>query len=67
MKGEIMPSIVQIDRQHLNELTQEVKETLAINLAADNNQNSAKTFSNVDLWRIQNMKKSAHLRFKTSF
>jgi len=67
MKGEIMPSIVQIDRQHLNELTQEVKETLATDLAVNNNQASTKTFSTVDLWRIQNMKKSAHLRFKSSF
>lgn len=67
MKGEIMPSIVQIDRQHLNELTQEVKETLATNLVADNNQANTKSFGAVDLWRIQNMKKSAHLRFKSSF
>jgi hypothetical protein len=67
MKGEIMPSIVQIDRQHLNELTQEVKETLATNLVEDNNQANTKSFGAVDLWRIQNMKKSAHLRFKSSF
>ncbi|HJV18497.1 MAG TPA: hypothetical protein VJ552_01350 [Sediminibacterium sp.] len=67
MKGEIMPSIVQIDRQHLNELTHEVKETLATELAVNNATAATKSFCAVDLWKIQNMKKSAHLRFKSNF
>ncbi|MBH2004293.1 MAG: hypothetical protein I8H66_06330 [Sphingobacteriia bacterium] len=67
MKGEIMPSIVQIDRQHLNELTHEVKETLATELTGDNAQEATKSFCAVDLWKIQNMKKSANLRFKSNF
>jgi hypothetical protein len=67
MKGQIMPSIVKIDRAHLEELMYEVKETLATDLMNDNDQSDKKTFCAIDLWKIQRNYKSAHLRFKSVF
>ncbi|MCY7360608.1 MAG: hypothetical protein LH629_00860 [Ignavibacteria bacterium] len=67
MKGEIMPSIVKIDRAHLKELMYEVKETLATDFVSSNNQQKAKTFTAIDLWRIQQNFKSANLNFKNNF
>lgn len=67
MKGEIMPSIVKIDKAHLKELMYEVKETLATDFIAPNNNQKSKTFAAIDLWRIQQNFKSANLNFKHNF
>ncbi len=67
MKGEIMPSIVKIDRAHLEELMYEVKETLATGLLNTNEQADEKMFCAIDLWKIHRNYKSAHLKFKSNF
>ncbi len=67
MKGEIMPSIVKIDRAHLEELMYEVKETLATDLFQVKELSDEKVFCAIDLWKIQRNYKSAHLKFKSNF
>ena len=67
MKGEIMPSIVKIDRAHLKELMYEVKETLATDFVSSNEPKKEKLFSAIDLWKIQQSYKSANLNFKHNF
>ncbi len=67
MKGEIMPSIVKIDKAHLKELMFEVKETLATQFSNLNDQKKVKSFSAIDLWKIQQNYKSANLKFKHNF
>ena len=64
MKGEIMPSIVKIDKEHLKELMYEVKETLATDFITSNNQQKAKAFAAIDLWKIHRNYKSANIDFK---
>lgn len=64
MKGEIMPSIVQIDRVHLKELMYEVKETLASDYATNNSMQKKKLFAAIDLWKIHRSYKSANINFK---
>jgi hypothetical protein len=66
MKGEIMPSIVKIDRAHLEELMYEVKETLATDLMNSSKQANDKMFCAIDLWKIHRSYKSAHLKFKSN-
>ena len=72
MKGEIMPSIVEIDRAHLEKLMYEVKETLATDLLKPNLiaekatvVTEEKAFCAIDLWKIHRNYQSAHLRFKS--
>ena len=67
MKGEIMPSIVQIDRLHLEELMYEVKETLATDYATNNSMQKNKAFAAIDLWKIHRSYKSANISFKQNF
>ena len=67
MKGEIMPSIVKIDKAHLKELMYEVKETLATDFITSNNQQKAKSFTAIDLWKIHRSYKSANISFKQNF
>lgn len=67
MKGEIMPSIIKIDKAHLNDLVQEVKETLATEMFVQNREEKKKAFRAVDLWKIQREMKSANRNFKSQF
>ncbi|MDP1842685.1 MAG: hypothetical protein Q8K64_04630 [Sediminibacterium sp.] len=68
MKGQIMPAIVQIDRQHLKELTHEVRETLATEFMIEKEEApQAKAFTAVNLWKIQREMRSANLNFKSNF
>ena len=62
-----MPAIVQISRQHLEELTHEVRETLATELMVKTIQPQPRSFCAVDLWKIHNQKRSANLQFKSNF
>ncbi len=59
-----MPSIVQIDRAHLEELMYEVKETLATDYATNNSLQKNKQFAAIDLWKIHRSYKSANINFK---
>ncbi|HLD53831.1 MAG TPA: hypothetical protein VJA82_11035 [Sediminibacterium sp.] len=67
MKGEVMPSIVQIDKAHLSELVQEVRETLATDMFVQNREEKKKAFRAVDLWKIHREMKSANRNFKSQF
>ena len=67
MKGEVMPSIVQMDKAHLNELVQEVKETLATDMFVQNRTEKKKAFRAVDLWKIHRDMKSANRNFQSQF
>ena len=67
MKGSIMPSIVQIERVHLEELMYEVKETLATDYAINNGTQKAKIFAAIDLWKIHRNYKSANINFRQNF
>ncbi len=67
MKGDIMPSIVQIDAAQLSELVQEVKETLATEMFVQNRTEKKKAFNAIDLWKIHREKRSANLNFKSQF
>ncbi|TAG32235.1 MAG: hypothetical protein EAZ13_00325 [Sphingobacteriia bacterium] len=67
MKGDIMPSIVQIDAAQLSELVQEVRETLATEMFVQNREEKKKAFNAIDLWKIHREKRSANLNFKSQF
>ncbi len=68
MKGEIMPAIVQISRQHLKELTHEVRETLATDFMVESEGLSQKkAFTAVNLWKIHREMRSANFQFKANF
>lgn len=57
MKGETMPSMVQLKEETLQQLTTEVKETIA--LSKDAAESSNKNFGVVDLWNRQRKMRSA--------
>lgn len=62
MNSNVMPSLIQIEKENLKKLVEEVKETVASNI---NLQPSAKqkTFGITDLWNIQKrMRTAASLR-----
>jgi hypothetical protein len=67
MKGDVMPSIVQIDRAHLNDLVKEVKETIATNVVMPEAASRKAKFGLIDLWKIQRGMRSAHINFKENF
>jgi hypothetical protein len=52
MKSNVMPSIVQIEENHLQELVQEVKETIATGYMPVAKRRN-KSFGIADLWNIQ--------------
>ncbi len=58
MKGNVMPSIVQIEAKELNQLVTEVKETVANDMIR-NNGSAMTSFSVVDLWNIRRSVKTA--------
>lgn len=62
MKGNAMPSLVQVEPEVLKKLVTEVKETIATDIRAVKKQ--ARSFSIVDLWNIRRNSNPARNRFK---
>ena len=58
MKNDVMPSIVQMDKEELRKLTAEVKETVAAGIEMPGLEQ--KSFSVVDMWRILKNARSAN-------
>ena len=58
MNSDVMPSRIQMEKEELKQLTQEVKETL------DMIQSDDKTFGTADLWNLQRKMKSATRTFR---
>ncbi len=67
MNGNVMPSIVQIDPAHLEDLMKEVKETVATNVVIPQAKKINRSFGLIDLWKIHRNGKSAHIQFKENF
>ena len=51
MKSDVMPSIVQMDKEELQHLTAEVKETVATGIQLP--KTKTKSFGVVDMWNIR--------------
>jgi hypothetical protein len=51
MKSDVMPSIVQMDKEELQHLTAEVKETVATGIQLP--EEKKKSFGVVDMWNIR--------------
>jgi len=66
MNSNVMPSIVKMDKEELEQLlsTADVKETIATEMKMQKKQNRA--FGIVDLWNIQRNMKSANKLSKRS-
>ncbi len=63
MKNNVMPSIVQIEKENLRKLVEEVKETLATNINMDSAASKQRSFGLIDLWnRHKNVRTAASLR-----
>lgn len=60
MKTMSRPSIVQMEEDHLRQLTNEVKETVAVDLLQPS-KTKGKKFGLVDLWRCRRMCKTANI------
>jgi hypothetical protein len=63
MKGETMPSMVQLKEETLQQLTTEVKETIALRKDATEPVNN--NFGVVDLWNRQRKMRSASSSLST--
>ena len=63
MKSDVMPSIIQMEYGDLQDLLQEVKETVATDLHVANEKEHM--FSAADLWNIQKKKRAANSRRAT--
>ena len=59
MNSNVMPSIVQIERENLKKLTEEVKETLATNFNTGTLVSKQRSFGIVDLWNCQRSTRTA--------
>ena len=59
MNSNVMPSIVQIEKEELRNLVTEVKETVATNTNLQSHITKQKKFGIVDLWKCQNMMRTA--------
>lgn len=53
MTGNVMPSIIHIEKDNLKHLVTEVKETLATNINLQPTTAKNKTFGIVDMWNCQ--------------
>jgi hypothetical protein len=63
MNSNVMPSVVQMERETLRELTTQVKETLATNIQVQPKVAKHKRFGIVDLWNCQrNVKTGMSMR-----
>jgi len=56
MKLDVKPSFVKMERETLDQLVTEVKETIAV---ADLNKKSKRSFGLIDIWNIRKSGKSA--------
>ncbi|MBV9987282.1 MAG: hypothetical protein JO301_06360 [Chitinophagaceae bacterium] len=63
MKNNVMPSIVQIEANTLQQLVQEVKETVATDVKTS----KQPVFGAVDLWNVNRKKKTARLASYRNF
>jgi hypothetical protein len=61
MNANVMPSVVRMEREALNKLVTEVKETLATDIQF--NKMRKNSFGIVDLWHIHRNMKSANRPF----
>ncbi len=59
MNSNVMPSIVKIERESLEKLVEEVKETLATNLNRVSLHSKQKSFGIVELWNRQKSLRTA--------
>jgi len=59
MKNDVMPSIVQMEAKALQQLTAEVKETIAVNIKLTKEKAFDRSFGLVDMWSIRRNAKSA--------
>jgi len=59
MKNDVMPSIVQMGTEELQQLTAEVKETIATNVKLGKTKPISRSFGIVDLWNIRRNARSA--------
>ena len=57
--SNVMPSIVQIERESLRQLVTEVKETLATDLNVNSAVEKQKSFGVVDLWNLHKKRRTA--------
>ena len=63
MNSNVMPSIVQIEKENLEKLVTQVKETLATNINLQPTKIKNKRFGIVDLWNCQrNVRTAASMR-----
>lgn len=63
MNSSLMPSIVKIERESLEKLVEEVKETLATNFNTVTLDAKQKSFGIVDLWsRQKSLRTAASMR-----
>jgi translation elongation factor EF-1beta len=60
MNSNVMPSIVNIEKDKLRKLVEEVKETLATDVKTDTAGTNQKSFGIVDLW-------NRHKSLRTAF
>jgi hypothetical protein len=60
MKNNVMPSIVQIEANELNQLVSEVKETVATGVVRVKS-NKSRPFGAVDMWNLRRGIKIARL------
>lgn len=61
MKSNVMPSIVRMEREILEQLVREVKETVATGIEMSGKERS---FGAVDLWNLRRGKKSSRRTVK---
>jgi hypothetical protein len=67
MKNDVMPSIVRMEAEELQQLVKEVKETVASLIQhPEIKQKTNKTFGHVDMWSIRRNFKSAGSIMKRS-
>jgi hypothetical protein len=59
MKSNVMPSIVQIEKEKLRNLVTEVKETVATDVNLQSHPVKNRKFGIADLWNVQNMMRTA--------
>jgi hypothetical protein len=66
MKNNVMPSIVQIEANTLEQLVKEVKETVATDVTTVQEAKQP-VFGAVDLWNVNRKKKTARLASYRNF
>ena len=59
MNSNVMPSIVQIERENLRQLVKEVKETLATDYTVNTVTSKQRSFGVADLWNCHKRRRTA--------